>query len=420
MGVQLSNQTRRIFTVSEITTDLKELIEDNFASVWLKGEVSNLKLAASGHCYFTLKDAGAQISCVMFKGSLRTLKFRPEDGLQMVVHGALTLYEAHGKYQIIADHMEPDGVGALQLAFEQLKKKLGAEGLFDAARKRPLPFLPQTVGIVTSAQGAAVHDLLSVLKRRFPNINIILYPVKVQGVGAKEEIAHALDYFSHTHSVDVVIVGRGGGSIEDLWAFNEEIVARAVAACVVPVISAVGHETDFTICDFVADVRAATPSAAAELCVPRRSDLEVMIQKMGMRLVIAQKNRIALWQNVIKGLTRKIPTPLALWRRLQLRLGDIEDRLQQNALLLIRQKKYDLAELQLKISDPRILLRDQQNRFRELQIKLQLLSPKGLLKRGYVIATRDNGHVVINQKDLNTGDFLNLNFQDGIVKTRIV
>jgi exodeoxyribonuclease VII large subunit len=269
---------RKLYTVAELSFALKGLLESSFPDVWVTGEVSNFRAAASGHYYFTLKDATAQLRAVCFRNQARYLKFKPQDGLSVIARGHLSVYEARGEYQLYVEYLEPAGVGALQFAFEQLKKKLAAEGLFDEARKKPLPALPRAIGVVTSPSGAAVRDILRVIKRRFPNMNLFLYPATVQGTSAAAEIVEGIEYFNQHPIVDVLIVGRGGGSLEDLWPFNEETVARAIAASQIPVISAVGHETDFTISDFVADLRAPTPSAAAELAVRRREDFVAEIQ----------------------------------------------------------------------------------------------------------------------------------------------
>jgi exodeoxyribonuclease VII large subunit len=265
---------RRIFTVSDLTARIRDLLARNFTDIIVQGEISNCRPAASGHIYFTLKDDRAQIRCVFFKQQQRGMKFRPEDGLKVSVRGSISVYEARGEYQVYVESLEPLGRGALQLAFEQLKKKLEAEGLFDPARKKSLPVLPSRIGLITSPTGAAVRDVVRILKRRFPNLHLTLYPVLVQGEGAAPQIIEALGYFNRTRSADVILLVRGGGSIEDLWAFNEESLARAIAACAIPVISGVGHETDFTIADFAADVRASTPSAAAELVVQTRREFD--------------------------------------------------------------------------------------------------------------------------------------------------
>ncbi|HWW50480.1 MAG TPA: exodeoxyribonuclease VII large subunit [Verrucomicrobiae bacterium] len=276
---------RRVWRVSELTERISELLERAFTDVWVEGEVSNCREAQSGHIYFTLKDARSQIRCVCFRDQLRGIRCRPEDGLHITVRGSLGVYEPRGEYQVYVSYIEPVGLGALQLAFEQLKKKLQAEGLFDDARKRPLPVLPRCIGVVSSPKGAAIRDILRVLKRRFANVHVQLYPVKVQGAGAAGEIVVALRHFNRVKFADVLIVARGGGSLEDLWAFNEEIVARAIAESVIPVITGVGHETDFTIADFVSDVRAPTPSAAAEIVLRSRQEFERHIAEHQLRLV---------------------------------------------------------------------------------------------------------------------------------------
>src|ERR1700685_2712349 len=275
----------RTWKVRELTARIRELLESALPEVWVEGEVSNCHAAQSGHLYFTLKDARASIRCVCFRDQVRGLKFRPEDGLHVTVRGGVSVYDVRGEYQIYVTNIEPVGLGALQLAFEQLKKRLQDEGLFDQARKKPLPVLPLCIGVVTSPTGAAIRDILRVLKRRCPNAHVRLYPVKVQGDGAAKEIAAAVNYFNHAQFADVLIVGRGGGSLEDLWAFNEEIVARAIAASEIPIITGIGHEADFTIADFVADLRAPTPSAAAELVVRSRQEFERHIAERERQLV---------------------------------------------------------------------------------------------------------------------------------------
>src|SRR5260370_6388026 len=263
---------RTIWSVTDLTTRIRDLLAGEFTDVFVEGEVSNAHAAQSGHLYFTLKDNHAQIRCVCFRTQLARLKFRPEDGLHVTVRGSISVYEWRGEYQFYVEHVEPVGLGALQLAFEQLKRRLDAEGLFDPERKKPLPVLPQCVGLITSPSGAAVRDIVHILERRFPNLHIVLYPVRVQGEGAAGEIVQAIRYFDRKQLADVLILARGGGSIEDLWAFNEEPVARAIVACTIPIIAGIGHETDFTIADFAADIRASTPSAAAEMVVRTRQE----------------------------------------------------------------------------------------------------------------------------------------------------
>src|SRR5579862_4176781 len=275
---------RRVWSVSDLTGRIRDLLAGEFADISVEGEVSNAHAAQSGHLYFTLKDARAQIRCVCFRTQLQRLKFRPEDGLHVTVRGSISVYETRGEYQIYVEHVEPVGFGALQLAFEQLKKRLDAEGLFSPDRKKPLPMLPERVGLITSPSGAAVRDVVRILRRRFPNLHLIVYPVRVQGAGAADEIVTAIKYFNRKQLVDVLIVARGGGSLEDLWAFNEENVVRAIAACTIPIVTGIGHETDFTISDFVADVRASTPSAAAELVVRSREEFDRHLAELRHKL----------------------------------------------------------------------------------------------------------------------------------------
>src|SRR5712675_3063126 len=285
---------RRVVTVSELNAAIRGVLDREFFDVWVSGEISGVKHAASGHYYFTLKDAEAQLRCVCFRSTARFLKFKPQDGAAVLARGRIDVYEARGEYQLQVEMLEPQGHGALQFAFEQLKKKLAAEGLFDAARKRPLPALPERIGIVTSPSGAVISDMIHILERRCPGRHIRLYPAQVQGESAAEQIASGIEYFGASGWPEVIIVARGGGSLEDLWAFNEERVARAIAASPVPVISAVGHETDFTIADFVADLRAPTPSAAAELVVCTRQSLVDGLSGAEARLRQAARLTLAL------------------------------------------------------------------------------------------------------------------------------
>jgi len=281
-----------VFSVSELNATIRDLLENELQTVWVEGEISNGRVWNTGHMYFTLKDSASQIKAVMFRSALRYLKFKPEDGLKVVARGKVSVYDPKGEYQIICEHIEPKGLGALQQAFEQLKKRLAAEGLFDPARKRPLPALPRRIGLVTSIDGAALRDMIRVLRRRYPNAHLVISPTRVQGEGAGREVAHAIRKVARIDAVDVIIVARGGGSLEDLWAFNEEVLARAIVASPVPVISGIGHETDFTIADFVADLRAPTPSAAAELVVGRKDEFFAHIDRIGERLDAAMHHRL--------------------------------------------------------------------------------------------------------------------------------
>ena len=283
--------TRRILTVSQLTGEIRNRLEREFFEIWVEGELSNCRVWNTGHVYFTLKDSSAQIKGVMFRSALRLLKFTPKDGLRVVARGRVSVYEPKGEYQLVCEHLEPEGLGARQLAFEQLKERLAQHGLFDPRRKRSLPPLPRKIGVVTSLDGAAVRDIIKVLRRRYANAHIVIRPTRVQGDGAAMDIMRAIRAISRVPGVDVVIIGRGGGSIEDLWAFNEEVVARAIAGCPVPTISAVGHETDVTIADFVADMRAPTPSAAAEIVVARKDDFWARIDRLAQRVDAAIAGR---------------------------------------------------------------------------------------------------------------------------------
>ena len=285
---------RTILTVSEVNERIKIVLEDTFFDIWVEGEISNLRTPSSGHAYLTLKDEHSQIRAVLFKMQRRYLRFDPKDGMLVIARGRISLYEPRGEYQLVVDYMEPKGVGALQIAFEQLKVRLAQAGLFDASRKRPLPVLPRCLGIITSPTGAVIRDMLQILRRRFANLHICIYPVRVQGDGAAVEIAHGIEALNRYPGIDVIIVARGGGSLEDLWAFNEEAVAQAIYASTIPVISAVGHEIDYTIADFVADVRAPTPSAAAELVIRNKSELYAELQVVTQQLQHAIRHHLEI------------------------------------------------------------------------------------------------------------------------------
>ena len=402
--------SRPIFTVSQLTAEIKTLLERNFEYLWVEGEVSNLRLPGSGHLYFTLKDESAQIRAVMFRMQNRLLKFQLEDGLRVVGYGRLTVYEPRGEYQVVLDYLEPKGLGALQLAFDQLKEKLSREGLFDPARKKPLPPLPQKIGIVTSPTGAAIRDILQIIDRRFANVHILLYPVRVQGVGAAQEIARAIDELGQWPGLDVMIVGRGGGSLEDLWAFNEEPVARAIHRSPVPVISAVGHEIDFTIADFVADLRAPTPSAAAELVVRNKVELVQTLESLARRLSQTVRMNLESRQERLSSLLHRLSDPRKRLSDQRLRLDDLSSRLatsvQQSlgrrvdrfrmkveSLLLLHPGKrvtdysHRLSQLHRRLAVAgRASMRFHRQRVEVAAGRLQSLSPLAVLERGYGIA----------------------------------
>jgi exodeoxyribonuclease VII large subunit len=397
----LDAKEKHIYTVSELTRYVRVILEDSFPGVWVEGEISNFVLHTSGHMYFSLRDAGASLKCAMFKRSNERLKFRPKDGMKVIVFGSVSVYEVRGDYQIIVEEIEPKGVGALQLQFQQLKERLLKEGLFDESHKAPIPYLPKTIGIVTSPTGAAIRDILNVVRRRFANIEIIINPVKVQGEAAKDEISAAIRQFNRLNNIDVMIVTRGGGSLEDLWPFNEEVVARAIYDSKIPVISAVGHEIDYTISDFVADFRAPTPSAAAELVIPRKEDLENLVKTASTRLA-----------NVISGLLDTLTERLS---------GLRESYVLRQPLNVVTQYAQKLDELKRSASvhiDHIVKLRGEN--FNLLSGKLEALSPLGILNRGYSITTRlSDGIIVKNVNVLGKDDRIETRLGKGKVRSRV-
>ena len=414
-------EPRRILTVSELTARVRVLLEERFAEVWVEGELSNSRVWNTGHLYFTLKDAGAQVRGVMFRSALRALRFKPEDGLRVVARGRISVYEPKGEYQIVCEHLEPEGLGALQLAFDQLKQRLAAEGLFDDRRKRPLPALPRKIGVVTSLEGAAVRDIIQVLRRRYPNVHLVIRPARVQGEGAALDIARALAAIGTVDGVDVVIVGRGGGSIEDLWAFNEEVVARAIAGCPVPTISAVGHETDVTIADFVADVRAPTPSAAAEMVVARKDDFCARLDRLAQRTDASIRARLHRLESRVRMLEGRpgyagLPARLAMRGRHAAELTHALHR-GLRARLAARERAYQALRLTLETFDlrrrlgrvrTRLVAADGRlaaatarvrhradGRLRGAAARLEALSPLAVLARGYAVCWNDARTAVI-------------------------
>ena len=430
---------RRAMSVSELTAEIKILVENRFVDVWVEGEISNFKRHSSGHWYFSLKDAGASLRCASFRMQNRLIRFTPEDGLSVKARGHLSLYEARGEYQLIVEMLEPVGIGALQLAFEQLKRRLTADGLFDIERKRELPALPYTVGVVTSPTGAALRDILRILKRRNEGVKVLIAPARVQGEGAAEEIAQAIENLNDQGEAEVIIVGRGGGSIEDLWAFNEERVARAIFHSRIPVISAVGHETDFTIADFVADLRASTPSAAAEIVSMARDEVIVRLAGHVQGLFTAMRYKLLEAKNALAEATssRAFGDILA---RLRAQRQPFDDSLYQMETALRRQLKTyrsHTERLNLRIRDANIRhrLSQQHRRFDLLAArleaamqrnlgsgredfviaagKLQSLSPLAVLARGYAIAFDSQGRIIKRAVDLQTGERFRLRVADG-------
>jgi exodeoxyribonuclease VII large subunit len=436
---------RRVFTVSELTRAVKDTLEGRFGGLWVEGEISNLRVHTSGHVYFTLKDDEAQVRAVLFRSRMRRVRFEPADGLHVLAFGRLEVYAVRGEYQLVCDVLEPKGLGALQLAFEQLKARLAAEGLFDAARKRPLPALPRRVGLVTSPTGAAVRDFLRVVTRRFAGLQVLVCPVRVQGDTAADEIADALATLNRRGDLDVIVVARGGGSLEDLWAFNEEAVARAIAASKIPVISAVGHETDVTIADFVADLRAPTPSAAAELVVREKAELVRQLATLGTRLRRAMGQRTGRVADRLADIRRRrVLTdpgrPLRDWAR---RVDDLGARLSRAvtrhatrtrerldraarslrpALLRapVRHRRQLAANLGGRLE--RALRGETARRRRAVEAlaaRLDSLSPLACLARGYAIALLPAGEVVTRAEQVRVGERLAVRLRAGSLGCRV-
>jgi len=386
----------RAFTVTEVLRDAKANLETLYPDVWVEGEISNLNAHSSGHCYFSLKDAGGQLSAVMFRDDFGRVRFRAENGLQILARGRLTLYPPQGRFQMVLSEMEPKGKGGLQLAFEQLKAKLAKEGLFEDARKKPIPEHPQWVGVVTSADGAALHDILTVLRRRTAGLRILIAPARVQGMGAAQEIARAIAQLNDEYpELDVLVIGRGGGSLEDLWAFNEEPVARAIAASRIPVISAVGHETDFTIADFVADLRAATPSAAAEMLSRGRKEITQTLTHALTRLHAQMRYSLQEWDARLQQASsnRMLQRPTALIEEFSQDVDRFLDRLRLTA-----QTRADRW----------------QSGFDLLVQKLHLLSPLATLSRGYAIAWKlPERHLLKSARKIQSTDRVEVQLSEG-------
>lgn len=382
----------RTATVSQINGYIRKILDHNIIlnNVWIKGEISNYKRHTSGHMYITLKDEGSVLKAVMFRSATHTLDFIPADGMKVLARGRISVYEASGAYQLYIEEMRKEGVGDLYIAYEKLKKRLDEEGLFLSEHKKPIPKFPKTVGVVTASTGAAVRDIINVISRRYPVAKILLYPTLVQGDGAKESIVGAIEYFNRTNSADTLIVGRGGGSIEDLWAFNEEIVARAIYNSHIPIISAVGHETDFTIADFVADLRAPTPSAAAEIAVPNTAELKSNVLMLNAMLTRAVMKKIENGNLIMKRFSMR--TPQNKIDDLRIRIDNLTKRMEQSFKLKISEGKKSVGTL---------------------SGKLDALSPLQTLSRGYAIATLDNGTVVRSVNDIQKGDEFNLHLKDG-------
>lgn len=435
-----SAPTRNVLTVTALTTQIRSVLESTYAEVWVEGEVTNSRLWKTGHLYFTLRDDQAQLKAVMFRSAVRYLRFKPEDGLKVIARGRVTVYEAKGEYQIVCEHLQPQGVGALQVAFDQLKRTLDADGLFAPERKRPLPLLPRQIGVVTSLDGAALHDILNVLIRRHPTVHVLIRAARVQGDGAAAQVAHGIALLSRTPGVDVIIVGRGGGSLEDLWAFNEEPVARAIADATVPVISAVGHETDVTLSDLVADVRAPTPSAAAEIVVAGRDELQNRVAQLTRALGVCAADGIGRRRTRLLELDRR--PGLAAWpARLAGRgrhTAELTHALASTGrtLLASRLRRLHSARARLDAHEPgrrlestRTRLATARERLRaamaqrrqhlasrvgDVAGRLDALSPLGVLSRGYALCWNEERTAILRDASrVSIGDGVAIKLRRG-------
>jgi exodeoxyribonuclease VII large subunit len=386
---------KKIYSVSEITKGISLLLEDAFRNVWVEGEVSNFTLHTSGHCYLSLKDSGSVISCVIFKHAAAKFPFQIENGMSIICSGRIGVYGKRGQYQLYIDRAEPKGVGALQIAFEQLKAQLHKEGLFEKGHKKPIPVFPETIGIVTSPTGAAVQDILNVIDRRFKGIHLIVFPVRVQGPGAYKEIIEAIQQFNRSRNVDVIILARGGGSLEDLWAFNEESVARAIYNSDIPVISAIGHEIDYTISDFVADLRAPTPSAAAELVVQNKKNTLFALEEYSLRLRQALSHQVDMMANQLDGILNRYAfrQPLFLVEQYQQRLDESSKAVVQSLELFFLAKRH---------------------RVEAVKARLDALNPTAILERGYSITMlHPDNHIIKHAASLKKGSLIKTRFAKG-------
>jgi exodeoxyribonuclease VII large subunit len=428
----------RIYSVSELTREIKDVVEGSFPRIWVEGELSNVSLHSSGHLYLTLKDESSQIRAVMFRSRVELLGFEPEDGMHVLCRGQVGVYDVRGELRLVLDFIEPRGIGALQKAFEQLKARLHAEGLFEESRKRDIPFLPRRIGIVTSPTGAAIRDMLKILYQRYPNLHVIIRPTRVQGEGASLEIAEALDDLNDHVQPDVILLARGGGSWEDLWAFNHEEVARAIARSKAPVVTGIGHEIDFTIADFAADLRSPTPSAAAQRVVPRREDLEGVLGDMGVSLLQAMGRAVSRKSEELSDLQMRLPHPIRMVSQRAMLLDELSDRAAVSILRTIKAQKQALESISQRLlrMDPRASIFRHQETLLDLGGRLQravgdilsskreavvnygglldAYSPLAVLKRGYSIARKTTtGEIIRDSSQLQKDEILNLRFHKG-------
>ena len=437
---------RRIYTVRDLVSTVRTGLEREYTDIWISGEISNYRPADSGHLYFTLKDGEAQLRVVMFRMQARLLRFRPDNGMEVIARGRVTVYETRGELQLISEYLEPKGAGALQIAFEQLKAKLAAEGLFDDDRKRPIPMLPRSIGVVTSPRGAAIHDMLNVLRRRHATARLLIYPAQVQGEAAASEVAAGIRYFNKSKTVDVIVIARGGGSLEDLAAFNNEGLARVISASELPVISAIGHETDFTIADFVADLRAPTPSAAAEMVISARQQLEAQIESLGRRLEHGIRYRLMVKRQRFQDLSehRAVLRMTDAIRRRQQRLDDLSgklwtserDKLQSYRrrleLAAIRVRHHDLRRVLqgmrkdlLTVSSQlprgiRSLIQNRRAKWEQSAAKLNALSPLNILERGYAVVFDPAGRPLTDAARVSIGDELKVRLSRGDLDAQVL
>jgi exodeoxyribonuclease VII large subunit len=445
LGLSFKAPERRVWVVRDLVAAVRSHLEREYSDVWVEGEISNFRAHDSGHLYFTLKDEASQIRAVMFRSQARLLRFRPEDGMHVVLRGRVTVYEGRGELQLSAEYLEPKGAGALQVAFEQLKAKLQAEGLFDAVRKKPIPPLPRRIGVVTSPQAAALRDILNILRRRHHTVNVLIYPAQVQGDIAAAEVSAGVKYFNRAKNVDVILVARGGGSAEDLAAFNHEGLARVVASSQIPVISAIGHETDFTIIDFVADLRAPTPSAAAELVIRSRQEIEEQAESLRQRLARATRYRLLMARQTLTEVAQHgaFGRMVDGINRRQQRLDDLKFRLEKAEGRLMEQHRrrwerasaavrhYDvrrvLAGIRRELSSRNaamtaamktVLLRHR-SRLEQLEHELKALSPLAILERGYALVFDSSGKLVKDSAQVQAGDEISARLAKGQLTARV-
>lgn len=414
----------KYITVSQLTRYIKYKIDNdsNLNEVFLKGEISNFKAHSRGHFYFTLKDEGSRINAIMFASSTKKLKFLPQDGMKVLVTGKISVFEANGGYQIYVNDMLEDGVGNLYIAYEQLKQKLEAEGLFNQAIKKSIPKIPTRIGVITAPTGAAIKDIISTIKRRWPLSEVYLFPALVQGEDAKEDIVRQLEK-ADNFGLDTLIVGRGGGSIEDLWAFNEEIVARAIFNCKTPVISAVGHEIDFTIADFVADLRAPTPTGAAEMAVPQLADMQNYLNQINIRLINTIQNKMAINKKKLDNLTNRniFKNPMTIYQAKEMQFSNTLEKLKFGLINLTNVKEKELLKVKNSyiFTNPYQLLDKKSNKYLQIVSKLEALSPLLTLKRGYTI-TKVNNKVISSCKKIKKDTKITIEFSDGNIDAKVI